>query len=837
MYSSAARTILQSYSANVEGVLELKTNFGGSNTFSEYNYKSATINIRDGVARELSVSLLNADQDFSDETNQAIRTQLKAIARFTVKIGSESEVKFYGRSTAVNPSDYNFSMTFRCLYQDLLETESDPYVEPSSEEVCDASTRRAITNVDASQSRVFGFVDDDTGTDPAFNQGGSAPRRRRSWQRRPIEVWKHASDTDPDYQLTGTKFNVDWTSGVIEILEAEADLLATYYVVDVRAYQESTASGATNCDWARVWQQMITYPAAKRGAGFVLGTDWGNAVTAVNTGSKQITISGNFVDHYPDGCQIYMQENSASDPLTLTVNGTPSYSSGPDTTTITVNESISTMSVADGYISRDVGLDLDRPFGRLMKNSELLAKVTTEALDNLKGWFEPETMKFRYELVEQLPASGTPVVNTNYHYQLLKPKARSQPRDTRDYYSSIVRTGKVSLPVNDVAEAGSDSRVTDITTGGTWFPWDSANVGADSTFAAVIPRMWDGDANKSAQVHNLNTTADVDGVSGNKYKGYYYHSKIDLGSVKNIDRVRIHMPGSRNEKAGAGHQGIFWPGIKLEISDDDGTYYLLSVDAFGRYEPGSVIDIEGDRMQRARGRYIRVLCGAYKHGFDDQSDPSIGVAELEVWTNSDYEVIREISPMHGITGVTTGALGDFTVPLDVRDDIHPGDTIAVRNSPGNDGAYTVGSLLYDSGNDETTIKITGSVPDGTVDGELYSTTDYVYLDGTTVKRDYPELWDRNGGKQKVDRDDFGTKYSEAVGGDVALTIFEESTRLFQEYDYTSLCDPMPRIWKTLYAVDEINGNVLFLCQDIVLRFGSNFNAEFNGVNYQSEVPV
>lgn len=827
-YTSAADTIVQAADADIDATLELKTNFSSSNTFSEYDYKSLTIRIRDGAPRELSAELLNTSFDFSDETNQAIRTQMKAIARVTVNIGSESEVKFYGRINSLNPQDEKFIITARCLMQDLMETECDPYVEPSTQEVVDESTRRALTVVDAAQPHVFGFVDDNTGTDAAFRQGGSSPRPRRSWERRPIRVWTHASETGDDYQLTGTKFHVDWTSGVILIYEAEGDLLSTYYVDNVSCYQESVATGATNCDYARIFQEIITHPAQRGGPGFVLGTDWGNAITAVSTGSKTITVSGNFVDHYPDGCQIYMQENSASDPLTLTVNGTPSYSSGSDETTVTVNESIATMSVADGYISRDTGLDLDRGFGKKDTCSKMLTMITEEAQENLKYWYEPETLRFRYETVEQAGSAD---------YTLVKPKMIAQPRDVRDWYTRIVRTGKTSFPVNDVAEAAADSGITDITTGGNYFRWDGANVGADSTFASIIPYVYDGDGNIGASVHNLNSTADVDGTTGDKYKGYYYFFKVDLGEVKNVDRVRIHMPGSRNEKAKAGHQGIFWPGVKLEISDDDSTYYTMSVDAYGRYEPGSVIDFDYDRMQRGRGRYIRVLCGAYKHGFEDQSDPSIGIAELEVWTNVDYEVVREISPLHDI--ITANTVSDyFEITGDYLSEWEKYSTFTVIDSTGNNGNYAILSVALNGSNTRINVDTgTKAVASSTADGRLYTTTDYEYLDGDTVQRHYPDLWDRNGYKQKESRKDFGTKYSEAIAGDIALATFEESIRLFQEVDFKSVCDPRPRIWKTLSATDEMNGNVTFLCQDLTLRFGRNMNSEFNGVNYNSSVPV
>ena len=42
-----------------------------------------------------------------------------------------------------------------------------------------------------------------------------------------------------------------------------------------------------------------------------------------------------------------------------------------------------------------------------------------------------------------------------------------------------------------------------------------------------------------------------------------------------------------------------------------------------------------------RARYLRVLCGAYKHGFENLDDPSIGLAELEIYINEEYRVVKE----------------------------------------------------------------------------------------------------------------------------------------------------------------------------------------------------
>jgi len=68
-----------------------------------------------------------------------------------------------------------------------------------------------------------------------------------------------------------------------------------------------------------------------------------------------------------------------------------------------------------------------------------------------------------------------------------------------------------------------------------------------------------------------------------------------------------------------------------------------------------------------------------------------------------------------ITGVNQGTK-TFTVAED-RDDIT--GSIAVENSTGNDGIYTIVSAAYDT--DHTDIVVSEAIPDATVDGSLYHT--------------------------------------------------------------------------------------------------------------------
>jgi hypothetical protein len=77
-------------------------------------------------------------------------------------------------------------------------------------------------------------------------------------------------------------------------------------------------------------------------------------------------------------------------------------------------------------------------------------------------------------------------------------------------------------------------------------------------------------------------------------------------------------------------------------SQDDQDYRLLSPLICGRFGPGEQAEARGRELLYPKLRYLKVLCGAYKHGFENQGDPSIGLAELEVYTSEEYRVVKEI---------------------------------------------------------------------------------------------------------------------------------------------------------------------------------------------------
>jgi len=278
----------------------------------------------------------------------------------------------------------------------------------------------------------------------------------------------------------------------------------------------------------------------------------------------------------------------------------------------------------------DTGLDLAGPLYFRGKVGELLSQVLERQQANLRLWYDSPGGKYTLRVVTQAAAGDE-------QWSLIHPQTVAQPRELRDVFSRVVVTGLTERPLNALADSAVS--ITDITTPGDWFAWDGLNVGGDDSFANVGPLMYDGDANRGASVHNL--ALSENGGSG-RYDSWYNCVLIDLGAQSRVSRLRVTMPGSRNANAAAGHQGYFWPGVKLLGSADAGDWRLLSVQLAGRYPPQEVVEVAGKQLLYPKLRYIKVLLGAYKHGLENQDDPSIGLAELEVYCAEEYRVVKEV---------------------------------------------------------------------------------------------------------------------------------------------------------------------------------------------------
>lgn len=278
----------------------------------------------------------------------------------------------------------------------------------------------------------------------------------------------------------------------------------------------------------------------------------------------------------------------------------------------------------------DLGLDVAGPLYYRGKVGGLFKQILSRQQANLRLWYSSRSGKYTLRIIEQAEPESE-------DWELQHAVSIAQLRDVRELYSRVVVSGLSERPRNALTEGGTT--ITPRAGEGTWFAWDGLNVGGDSTFAVVGPNLWDGDTNMGAAVHNL--PASENGGS-DKYDSWYDFIKVDLGSVQRLSRVRATLPGSRNVNASAGHQGKFWPGLRILGSVDDSDYRLLSPLLCGRYPPSEQLEARGKELLYPKLRYLKVYCGAYKHGFDNEADPSIGLAELEVYTAEEYRVIKEI---------------------------------------------------------------------------------------------------------------------------------------------------------------------------------------------------
>ncbi|MCC7477040.1 hypothetical protein IT575_01160 [bacterium] len=410
-----------------------------------------------------------------------------------------------------------------------------------------------------------------------------------------------------------------------------------------------------------------------------------------------------------------------------------------------------------------LGLDLAAPLYFRGRVGELFEQVLSLQQANLRlvydsraaGLGEPGSPgRFKLRLIEQKAAGEV-------DWELLHPQSVAQPRDIRELYSRVVLSGQAERPRNTLTE--STTEISSIVSSGDWFAWDGLNVEADSSFAAAGPRLWDGDASQGASVHNL---AASEGGGTGFYDSWYGFIEADLGSVQRISRVRAVLPGSRNPNAQAGHQGKFWPGLRVEVSEDGSAWRLLSAQLAGRYPPHSLAEAAGRDLLAPRARYLRVLCGAYKHGFDNEDDPSIGLAELEVYTSEEYRIVREIDPAAG---------------------------------PPSFYSY---SADYDR--------------DGSID---------------QWQRNAPGLWQRLGGRHRTRFERAESLVNELLAADRALDLLSESVRLFQQLRWRAVCDPRVRLYDTVAALDELNGDIsTLLVERVLLRPGLS---EISGTDYRA----
>lgn len=843
-YTSYATTKLAAIDCAIRYKLELRTNFTGA-TWLEYDYEPGSLNMNwpEDSPAELRVSLINTGLDFNTQGDSITRTNLGGEVRVTSYVGDdsdagqESRVEFTGEILEVFATNGDFGIRAACELYRLSKALGaiDNRIGPA-EVVVTGSTRRALTHLGDQYGEVYVLTPNGSGTDPAFD--AATQLQRRSWSDQGIRIWKHATLTTyvdgqgftQTYEVPNTLWRADYFSGAVTILENEpAD---TYYISNVGAYEETqlgaeSTTGGKNADFARIFEGLILYPKHGRGMGVERGGEWGNTVTAVSTGSQTFTIAGDHRHRYKDGSQIYLY--GGANQGTYTVNGTPALS-GTDTV-ITVDQAVPSSTVA-GTISLDVAIDMPGLFNfELGKITDVLQEMRQKFQRNIKPVYDYDRGKFYLQVIVQQEAGSEDWVCSTA-------ASIDQPRSSTDMFTAIQVTGKKARPINSVQYADSIGELTDISTAGDWTLWNGADVKGSDTFANLKEYIWDSNATLGLLLHNLNGTADID-AGADQYTGWYKMFQWSIDPLKSLKKIEIIASGSRNPKHQQGHQGIFWPGYRLEISNDDGvTWYPVTPLIAGRFSPGSTISVEGNQMARRFGTHLRLLGGAYKEGFSNQDDPAVGVFEVRAYQDTDYSIIVGMSTMHPIVARTTGAGGTLSIEGDYREEFHDGDTFTVRSNGGTgDGNYTIASsgVAYSSITGQTTLTVTGTIPPGTAaDGELYSTTDYTISNSETVKRDYPDVWDRFNGEIKTYVESLGDQYDEFRARDFAIILFDEFMRLFGGATHQTVKpDPRPQQWQTVSFVDEFNGDVGTLLVREITK--TDELTEITGTNYKAGV--
>ncbi|KKL27920.1 hypothetical protein LCGC14_2380310, partial [marine sediment metagenome] len=198
-FTGAATTELQNQNKAVEWKLELKLPEGNSTDgWTEFAYVTFNLTEKEDLPKVMTVTMTNNQLAFSDEFKSSgdTRTFIRGHIRMTATIASESEVKFDGYITGVEPVDFNFAV--KCADWSNLQNEcsADVFLVPDESVVVAelAGTAIQITQINTSLGASYAFP---AGTANAFSSTG----RRRSWKRTAVELWKTSSTATASNQL------------------------------------------------------------------------------------------------------------------------------------------------------------------------------------------------------------------------------------------------------------------------------------------------------------------------------------------------------------------------------------------------------------------------------------------------------------------------------------------------------------------------------------------------------------------------------------------------------------------------------------------------------------
>jgi hypothetical protein len=157
--------------------------------------------------------------------------------------------------------------------------------------------------------------------------------------------------------------------------------------------------------------------------------------------------------------------------------------------------------------------------------------------------------------------------------------------------------------------------------------------------------------------------------------------------------------------------------------------------------------------------------------------------------------IAEISSSittYPIIDVVSGSSGSFFVSGDITSEITNGISFSVSGSTGNDKSYVCSSSSYSVGDDETTIVVSGTIPDTTPDGSIGLSSNCL-------------MWNPMGIRYLQ-----STQYTNPNAEDSTYFVFNSSKNVWENSKRNFISNPVSDRPEGVYF-DSI-GSILFLCK-------------------------
>ena len=398
------------------------------------------------------------------------------------------------------------------------------------------------------------------------------------------------------------------------------------------------------------------------------------------------------------------------------------------------------MGLTDAEISIGAcGLDCPGPYSFTGTVEDLILDLRDRVADNLDLDYDSRLDVFTWGFTQQQTSGNED--GTLYHARSI-----SQPRNIKQIVTGVIARGVETQPTNRLAvvHSTSPSNPTNLNTGANLIKWDGQDTLDGQNWDDITEFLTDGDSQYGAGCMSL---AASEGGGSDFYDSWYDFCKWDLDEILRARGLYIVAGQSwhhRHQAYGQYGDCWLWPGYQLLGSTDDVNYFPVApaLDKV-RVKPATRVDVGEEGITRPRLQYLKLVCGAYKHGNYNQSDPSIGLLEIALIADTEYEHKLTIYPWeHAIIAVDISA-ETLTIAGDHRETFAEGEWLEVYGSTGNDGYWQVDSVQYSGGN--TIITVTGNLTDATVDGTIspvYAYSDHTASNPHAWRRAHPDLYTR-----------------------------------------------------------------------------------------------